>query len=202
MRWRSWNLQRIEGLARRLYPLLHGCGCEIRVELTQRALVNRRVHFSDKELTTKYVFPFWDGQWKVVLTLLDRFGAPPAIVFKPTRLEGKDHVSISAGEGDLEPLERWKPETFRTLYHYDPWWVFRGIGGVPDAIKEAILPTNIAKEFSHGKQRWKVHDVIFDSTGQLLEAIVAKNHVFHQREFTGKDLDLAATWPKATTRRR
>ena len=171
------------------------------MELTQRFLVNRRIRTADGEVHTKYVFPFWDRDWKVVLTLLDRFGAAPAIAREPLRFGTGGHPTLSVNSKDLEPAERWNPEGLRDLFHYDPWWVFRGIGGVPEPVKMAILPTNIAKPFRHDKREWKVHDVIFDPNDGRVEAIEAKNEVFHRREFTHEDLDLETTWPKVRTRR-
>ena len=167
------------------------------VELTQRSLVNRRVRLTDGDVLTKYVFPFWDREWNVALTLLDRFGSPPSILHLPASVE-QDHVRIPARLRDQEPVERWKPEQLRHLFHYDPWWVFRGIGGVPDSVKRAVHPTNISKPFTLHKHHWKVHDVAFDPGGRV-NAIVAKNEVFLRRDFTAADLDLEATWPKVAT---
>ncbi|TLZ64646.1 MAG: hypothetical protein E6K12_10900 [Methanobacteriota archaeon] len=48
------------------------------MELTQRHLVNRRLRLADAELVTKYVFPFWDGEWRIAFFLVDRLGRPPS----------------------------------------------------------------------------------------------------------------------------
>ena len=172
------------------------------MELNQRGLVNRRVRTTDGEILTKYIIPFWDREWRVVLTVLDRFGTPPAIAFHAPQAQDASHVLLPLPSGDLLGLDRWNPDSFLPLFHYDPWWAFRGIGGVPDAVKRAILPANIAKRFKWRKQEWKVHDVIFSDGDGRVRAILAKNETFQRREFTRDEIDLDTTWPKEVNRKR
>lgn len=167
------------------------------MELTQRWLVNRRVRTADGEILTKYVFLFWDREWKVILTLLDRFGAPPAILPGPVHPDGKGHVATPIRHTDVRSLAEVEPGTFSGLYHFDPWRVFRGIGGVDDPMKQAVQATNIARPFKLEKHHWKVHDVDFEFSGERVRAIIAKDEIFQRRDFTPEELDLEATWPRA-----
>jgi len=165
------------------------------LELTQRWFVNRKVRTADGEILTKYVFPFWNRDWQVVLTLLDRFGAPPEIVHVPVHLGKMGLPEISAKSSDAAPLATIEPGTFRELFHFDPWWVFRGIGGVSLELKEDIIQTNIAHPFHVGKQAYKVHDIEFEPDGAKVKAIVAKDHLFKVRRFGPGDLNLDEAWP-------
>ena len=165
------------------------------MELTQRGLVNRRLRLSDAEITTKYVFPFWGRDWKVAFHLVDRFGKGPAVLDPAIHEDADRRLSASAPSSDLRDLGTIEPGVFKALHHYDPWRVFRGIGGVSDALKQAIRPTNIAQAFRHDRRHWKVHDIVLAPDGAAVLAIVAKDEVFRRRDFTSADLDLASTWP-------
>jgi len=166
--------------------------------LTQRHLVNRRLRLTDGEIVTKYVFPFWGRDWKVAFHMVDRLGRGPAILRSPVHEDRhRDrHLVSPAKVSDLQDLETMDPAGFNDLYHYDPWWVFRGIGGVSDELKQAVHPTNIARPFKHDGRHWKVHDVEVAPDGGTVLAIVAKDDVFRRRDFTARDLDFATTWPK------
>ncbi len=165
------------------------------MELTQRWLVNRKVMAADGEIATKYVFPFWNREWQVVLTLLDRFGAPPEILHAPVRIGRSATLDTGAKRSDAKAVAVLEPGIFRELFHYDPWWVFRGIGGVPQELKDEILETNINHPFKVGHETWKVHDVEFEPAGDRVKALVAKDHVFKVRKFAPGELDLDKTWP-------
>ncbi len=165
------------------------------MELTQRCLVNRRVRTSDGEVLTKYVFPFWDREWKVVLTLLDRFGAPPEILRASIHLGARDELATHAKSSDATPLAAVEPAIFREVFHYDPWRVFRGIGGLPQELMDAVLLTNIVHPFQAGKTLFKVHDVEFEPMGEKVKAIVAKDSLFKVRRFAPGELNLDEAWP-------
>ena len=172
------------------------------MDLTQRQLVNRRLRLADGEGVTKYLFPFWDEAWKVPFFIVDRLGRGPAVLHPPVRGE-KNGLLLSQGKmADLEELGSTDPARFHGLCHYDPWWVFRGMSGVSDEMKQAIFPTNIAKPFRWKDHHWKVHDVVVADDGSRVVAIVAKNDSFERHEFTAEEIDLAATWPKASARKR
>ncbi len=166
------------------------------MDLTQRHLVNRRLRVAGGEIVTKYVFPFWDGEWRLAFFIVDRLGQRPAILLPPIHEDKDQRLASSANEVDVRELASVDTSAFRHLYHYDPWWVFRGMGGGVDAWTQAIVPSNIAKTFPLEGRRWKVHDVEIASDGARVRAIVAKDEAFRRREFTAADLDLAQTWPK------
>lgn len=172
------------------------------VNLTQRHLVNRRLRLADGEVVTKYAFPFWDSEWKVALFVVDRLGKGPAILHPPVHGENDGSVVSKGRMAEFKDLASIEPGDFHRLFHYDPWWVFRGMAGVSDEMKQAILPTNISKPFRRRDQVWKVHDVDVGDRGAEVVAIVAKNEMFERRHFTREDLDLVATWPKALPRTR
>jgi hypothetical protein len=165
------------------------------VDLTQRGLVNRRLRFADGDLVTKYVFPFWDPSWKIALYVVDRLGRGPVIVDPPIREDKDRHLSSVLGMTGLRGLESIEPPRFAELYHYDPWWVFRGMGGVPGAWRRAILPTNIARTFPFGKNVWKVYDVEVESDGERIRTIVAKDEIFRRHMFTKESIDLRLLRP-------
>ncbi len=165
------------------------------MELTQRWLVNRKVRTADGEILTKYVFPFWNREWKVVFVLLDRFGAPPELLRAPVHLGPMAELTTHAKSSDANPLASVDPATFREVFHYDPWRVFRGIGGVPQELKDAVLLTNIVHPFRAGKTQYKVHDVEFEASGDRVKAIVAKDSLFKVRRFAPGEIDLDEAWP-------
>ena len=165
------------------------------MELTQRWLVNRKVRTADGEILTKYVFPFWNRDWQIVLTLLDRFGAPPEILHATIHMGAKGQPETHARTAEATPLISVEPGIFRELFHYDPWWVFRGMGGIPLELRDAVIETNIAHPFHLGKQAYKVHDVEFEPSGEKVKALVAKDHLFRVKRFGPGELDLDETWP-------
>lgn len=160
------------------------------MELTQRHLVNRRIRFKDGELVTKYVFPFWDRGWDIPFHLVDRLGRPPAILAPPVTLEPDGRLRTPTEIRNLRGVDAFAPQDFRERFHFDPWWVFRGMGGVSEEMKRVILPTNIAGSFALQGRRWKVHDVDLEPGGARVLAIIAKDDVFRARTFTKADFDL------------
>jgi len=92
-------------------------------------------------------------------------------------------------------LESVDPSGFAGVFHFDPWWVFRGIGGVHDAWKLAILPANVAKPFGFEGRHWKIHDVHLDGDGERVSAINAKDEGFQSRMFTRANFDLGVLRP-------
>ena len=166
------------------------------VDLTQRHLVNRRLRLADAELVTKYVFPFWDGGWRIAFYLVDRLGRPPVIMGPPIRETRDRDLASPLKISDLRGVESTEPGRFVELYHYDPWWVFRGMGGIPDPLRRAILPSNIARTFLLDGHEWKVYDVEAEADAERIHAIVAKDESFRRRDFTAADLNLSVTWPR------
>ena len=165
------------------------------MELTQRWLVNRKVRTADGEILTKYVFPFWAREWKVALPLLDRFGAPPEMLHAPIHIGAKGQPETRAKGSEAVLLNTLEPGSFRELFHFDPWWVSRGIGGVAQEIREAVIETNIAHPFHVEKVSYKVHDVEFETSGERVKAIVAKDHLFKVRRFSAGELNLDEAFP-------
>ena len=160
----------------------------------QRSLVNRRIVFRDAELVTKYVFPFWDGGWSVRFVLIDEFGGRgPRVYAGPLDAGSTDPVADAPAQS-ARPLEEHSRSSFEGLYHFDPWWVFRGMGGVGGEYRDAILPTNIARTFRVDDVTWKVHDVEFGPHTGSVVAIEAKDDSYRRRTFTKANLDLAATF--------
>ena len=96
---------------------------------------------------------------------------------------------------ELRGVESAEPGRFAELYHYDPWWVFRGMGGVPDALRRTILPSNIAKTFLLDGHEWKVYDVEAEADAERIHAIVATDELFRRHEFTKGTLDLPLLRP-------
>jgi hypothetical protein len=133
--------------------------------IRQRAIVGRRLDLADSELLTKYTLPFVDATWKVPFTVLDLLGSPPRILAGPL-------------------------ETLSGLFHYDPWWAFRGVSGVDRTWVQAVFATNIARPFVHDGKKLKVHDLQFADGMQRLEAVFAKDEVFRSIEFHLGDLDV------------
>jgi hypothetical protein len=89
------------------------------------------------------------------------------------------------------------PAGFTDLFHFDPWWVFRGMGGIHDPWKGSILPTNVAKPFAFERHHWKIHDVQFEDGGEGVRAIIAKEEMFRTRSFARGNFDLGVLRPRA-----
>ena len=161
------------------------------VGLSQRRLVNRRIHLGDAERITKYVLPFVTKGWSVPFTVVDLFGQGPRILEAPVRRDG-EAVRADAKPSDLKPIESVPRDAFSELVHFDPWRVFRGIGGVDRAWVDAIVATNIARPFSHEGKTYKVDDLAFRADGRVLDTILAKDDLFHGRAFRKGEIDFLA----------
>ncbi len=162
--------------------------------LRQRSLVNRRIAFRDAHMIANYVFPFWDASWSVWFVLIEVFGGDqPRVLTAPLDAIGAD-LQADAPARDARLLADVPRSAFAALYHFDPWWVFRGKGGVAGAYRDVVVPTNIAQPFRAGDATWKVHDVGFGPWTESAVIIEAKDESFERRAFTKADLDLATAF--------
>jgi len=159
--------------------------------VSQRRLVGLRVRAIDADLATKYVFPFVDEDWRTAFVVLDVLGAAPRLHRAALRIEGERLVSDGRVD-DLRPVETVPTAEFTRLTHFDPWWAFRGIGGVRTEWVRAIVATNLAGSFERGGVRYKVHDLVFDGGLSSLEALLAKDDAFRTATFSKDDIDLEA----------
>lgn len=159
------------------------------VPITQRGLVGRRLRLADGEVVTKYVFPFVDGEWRVAFILADVLGTGPRILDPPLDRRGSDLVSPDRLAA-LKPLISVPLDAFLGLAHFDPWWTFRGIGGVGRPWADAVISTNIAHPFVGNGVRYKVHDLAFLPGVRRLASLIAKDDHFRPREFRKGDLDV------------
>lgn len=157
--------------------------------VTQRALVGRRLRLRDVEVVTKYVLPFVDADWRTPFVVVDVLGRGPRVHHGMLRIEG-ERLTSEAGAADLHLVETIPLDEFVGLVHFDPWWAFRGIGGVRGEWVRAIVATNLAGFFDHGATRYKVHDLVFDDALSRLEALVAKDGLFRVATFRKGDIDL------------
>ena len=157
--------------------------------IRQRAIVGRRLDLADSELLTKYTLPFVDATWKVPFTVLDLLGSPPRILAGPIHWDGS-RLRSPESRAALRRIENVPLETLSGLFHYDPWWAFRGVSGVDRTWVQAVFATNIARPFVHDGKKLKVHDLQFADGMQRLEAVFAKDEVFRSIEFHLGDLDV------------
>jgi hypothetical protein len=159
--------------------------------LTQRGLVGLRLTLRDASLPTKYVFPFIDASWAVEFCVVDRLGGGPRILPGPVVRDDRGLTSAASLE-DLKSLGLLDAASFAELVHFDPWWVFKGIGGVPRASIDAIIASNLAGSFVRDATRLKVHDLVFDKAMARLEALIAKDDAFHTIRLERGGVDLRA----------
>ncbi len=156
---------------------------------TQRHLAGLRLHMADAELVTKYVFPFVREDWKVAFTVVDAMTYGPRVLHGGLELRGgglfaKEALS-ALKEIDSVPLQE-----FDRLVHFDPWWALRGVSGVERDWVKAILASNIAGTFNHEGTTYKLHDLEFTAGLDAVDAVIAKDPVFHTVSFRRSDLDL------------
>lgn len=159
--------------------------------ISQRGIVGKRIAFADSEVVTKYIFPFVDSTWEVPFVVVDGLGMPPRILADRIHFDGRG-IFTSARIRTLRPIESIPTEDFAALVHFDPWWAFRGVSGVSRAWQSAIVATNIAHPFHDSRKAFKIHDLRFSDGMDRLEALVAKDDLFHVREFRSGELDLRA----------
>lgn len=156
---------------------------------TQRHLAGLRLHMADGEVLTKYVFPFVDGAWSVAFTIVDAMTHGPRLFRGSLELRSGAlyaHEPTSA----LEKVSAMPLERFEQVVHFDPWWAFRGIGGVEREWVNAILASNVAGTLNHEGTTYKIHDLAFDPSLKTLDAILAKDPLFRNASFRKGDLDL------------
>lgn len=158
--------------------------------ISQRGIVGKKIAFADSEIATKYTLPFVDATWEVPFVVIDGLGMPPRILADRIHFDGRRLVT-SAPIRTLLPIESIPAEHFAALVHFDPWWAFRGISGVSRVWQTAIFATNIAHPFHHSGKAFKIHDLRFSDGMERLEALVAKDDLFHIREFRVGELDLS-----------
>lgn len=156
---------------------------------TQRHLVGIRLHLADAELVAKYVFPFVDESWAVAFTAVDAMTQGPRVLRGNLELRSGALYS-NASMSHLEKITSVPLERFREVVHFDPWWAFRGIGGVPHEWIDAVIASNLAGTFNHEGTTYKVHDLEFDPSLTRLEALVAKDPFFKTVSFARGDLNL------------
>lgn len=159
--------------------------------IRQRELVGKKIAFADSEVDTKYTLPFVDASWGVPFVVVDRLGGPPGIAAVRFDFDGR-RMHTSASAHALHPIESTPVDSFASLVHFDPWWAFRGIGGVDQAWLSAIFATNIARPFHHEGKVFKIHDLQFAQGMNRLEALVAKDELFRTTEFHVGEIDLLA----------
>jgi hypothetical protein len=157
--------------------------------LGQREIVGLRMAFEDVELDTKYTLPFVDASWHVPFVVLDLLGHPPRILEAEVHADGR-RLQTPASTRALRPIESVPREDFADLVHFDPWWAFRGVSGVERPWIESIFRTNVARPFHHEGRTYKIHDLKFAPGMRKLDALIAKDEVFHPREFLPGDIDL------------
>lgn len=156
---------------------------------TQRHLAGLRLHMADAEVVTKYVFPFVGEDWAVAFTVVDAMTSGPRILLGPLELRS-GALYTKEPMSKLETMASVPVERFETLVHFDPWWAFRGVGGVERDWVNAILASNIAGTFNHEGTTYKLHDLVFNPHLDAADSLVAKDPVFRTVSFHRSDLDL------------
>ena len=162
--------------------------------LSQRDIVSRKIVFADGEIETKYTLPFVDASWHVAFVVLDLLGRPPRILEGRLYSDGRQ-LRTPASVHALRAVETTPTEDFGSLVHFDPWWAFRGVSGVERPWIESILKTNIAHPFHLEGRTFKIHDLRFADGMDRLESLIAKDEMFHRREFRAGDIDLLGLRP-------
>lgn len=163
--------------------------------IRQRDLVGKKIAFADSEVETKYTLPFVDATWGVPFVVVDRLGGPPGIAAVRFDFDGR-RMHTPASVHALHPIESMPVDSFASLVHFDPWWAFRGVGGVDQAWLSAIYATNIARAFHHEGKAFKIHDLRFAHGMVRLEAVVAKDELFRTTEFHVGEINLLALRPR------
>ncbi len=156
---------------------------------TQRHLAGLRLHMADAEVLTKYVFPFVAEDWTVAFTVVDAMTYGPRIFRGPLELRA-GALYAKEPTSKLEKIVSMPLDRFETVVHFDPWWAFRGVGGVERDWVKAILASNISGTFNHEGTSYKVHDLVFTPALDAVDALVAKDPVFRTVSFHRSDLDL------------
>lgn len=156
---------------------------------TQRHLVGLRLHMADAEVVTKYVFPFIGEDWRVPFAVVDAMTYGPRILRGPLELRS-GALFTQEPTSRLETIPSMPLEVFERLVHFDPWWAFKGVSGVDRDHVKAILASNIAGTFNHEGTTYKLHDLEFTPALDAVEALVAKDPVFHTVSFHRSDIDL------------
>ena len=157
--------------------------------ISQRGIVGRKIAFVDAELPTKYTLPFVDATWEVPFTVLDLLGRPPQTLPGPLHSDGLQ-LRTPLPIRSLRPIESTAISVYATLVHWDPWWAFRGVGGVDRTWTQAIFATNIAHPFRHMGRTFKIHDLRFAEDMTQLEAVIVKDELFRTTEFHSGDIDI------------
>lgn len=149
--------------------------------VAERGLTNLRVRFTDESLDAKYVFPFWDREWRVKFLLLDLLGHPAEVLASPVERATVTEIETKAPRSASGPLVEETAQRFVGLHHLDPAWVLRGMPGPSESLRLAILRTNLAGKAKAGTE--KVHDAEFDERLEGLVWLVTKDRSFVTRRY-------------------
>ncbi len=133
----------------------------------QTALRHLRIGIRSEQWDASYVFPFYDAGLRVRFVVLIREVGHFITHSRPRWIRrGRLAYETYFGEQPLR-LADTHVELFRDLLHFDPWWTMRDAVGVPSAISEAIIATNIA---AHRVGHLMIRDITFsDNLDQVTD---------------------------------
>ncbi len=141
----------------------------------QTALRKVRIHANEGRWNASFVFPFFDRGLRVRFTLViadDRH----LVFHERLKWAGQGRLAQRALSGNRPlALKDAHPELFHHLFHFDPWWTMREAAGVPSAVRQAIIATNLtARRLEH----LVIRDVVFDDNLTQVEEVRVGDGVF------------------------
>lgn len=126
-----------------------------------------------------YVFPFFDAAGWISFCLVVT-GRGHFVTDAKLQWTGRRIVLWSRGVSPLLPLEQANPADFAGSLHFDPWWTMRGATGVPAAVREAIISTNIA---GHRSGHLRVRNLIVSDEFDRVAEFWIGDGVFRSARF-------------------
>jgi hypothetical protein len=157
--------------------------------VTQRQLTGKHVVLEDARWYAKYVFPFFNVQWRVPFVVFDVIGGQSRLWDKAVTFDGRQ-LRIDAPASQVAPTTSVDPKRFEGLLHFDPWWAFKG-AGLPADLVRAVVPTNVAGRQHPLDVPRTVVDVAFDREFEFLVAVETEDEHFARKTFVEGTLDLA-----------
>ena len=118
-----------------------------------------------------FIFPFFDGLLAVRFLLIIMQGKHFLLHDSPHH----ESRMLIVPERRLAPLEASPPDLFHRHFHFDPWWAMRGATGIPMAVRQAVIASNIAaRRYGH----LVIRDLVFSNDLAKVEEVRVGDGVF------------------------
>lgn len=143
--------------------------------IKQTALRRLRIETNGVPWKVSFVFPFFDAALRVAFVMVIADTGHFAFRDRLRLVRRGLLVGLGYTPRPLLALREAEPELFHQLFHFDPWWTMRVAAGVPPAVRNAVMATNVA---ARRQGHLVIRDVLFDEDLEQVEELWVGDGVF------------------------